>query len=41
MAAIIHLVASSVPKLRPEQVSVINQAGNLLTARNGKAAATS
>ncbi|CDH44165.1 flagellar basal-body MS-ring/collar protein FliF [Candidatus Contendibacter odensensis] len=31
VAAIIHLVASSVPKLRPEQVSVIDQAGNLLT----------
>jgi flagellar M-ring protein FliF len=31
VAAIIHLIASSVPKLRPEQVSVIDQAGNLLT----------
>jgi flagellar M-ring protein FliF len=35
VAAIIHLVASSVPKLRPEQVSVIDQAGNLLT-RQGR-----
>lgn len=31
VAAIVHLVASSVPKLRPEQVSVIDQSGALLT----------
>ncbi|HRD65816.1 MAG TPA: flagellar basal-body MS-ring/collar protein FliF [Candidatus Competibacter sp.] len=31
VAAIVHLIASSVPKLRPDQVSVIDQAGNLLT----------
>ncbi len=31
VAAIIHLIASSVPKLTPERVSVVDQAGNLLT----------
>jgi flagellar M-ring protein FliF len=31
VAAIVHLIASSVPKLKPDQVSVIDQAGNLLT----------
>ncbi len=31
VAAIVHLVASSVPKLRPDQISVIDQSGNLLT----------
>ena len=31
VAAIVHLIASSVPKLSPEKVSVIDQAGNLLT----------
>lgn len=31
VAAIIHLVAASVPKLTPERVSVIDQTGNLLT----------
>ncbi|MDQ5911087.1 MAG: flagellar M-ring protein FliF [Pseudomonadota bacterium] len=35
VAAIIHLIASSVPKLKPEQVSVVDQYGNLLT-RNGR-----
>jgi flagellar M-ring protein FliF len=35
VAAIIHLIASSVPKLRPDQVSVVDQNGNLLT-RNGR-----
>jgi flagellar M-ring protein FliF len=35
VAAIIHLIASSVPKLRPDQVSVVDQSGNLLT-RNGR-----
>ncbi|MBK8962840.1 MAG: flagellar M-ring protein FliF [Candidatus Competibacteraceae bacterium] len=31
VAAIVHLIASSVPKLSPDKVSVIDQAGNLLT----------
>jgi len=31
VSAIIHLIASSVPKLTPERVSVVDQAGNLLT----------
>lgn len=31
VAAIVHLVSSSVPKLSADQVSVIDQAGNLLT----------
>ncbi|MCP5195791.1 MAG: flagellar M-ring protein FliF [Gammaproteobacteria bacterium] len=35
VAAIVHLIASSVPKLKPDQVSVIDQSGNLLT-RNGR-----
>jgi len=35
VAAIIHLIASSVPKLKPEQVSVVDQYGSLLT-RNGQ-----
>ncbi len=30
-AAIVHLIGSSVPKLAPEKVSVIDQVGNLLT----------
>ena len=33
VAAIVHLVASSVPRLKPEQVSVVDQAGNLLTRK--------
>jgi flagellar M-ring protein FliF len=32
--AIIHLVSSSVPDLSPNSVTVVNQAGDLLTARN-------
>lgn len=35
VAAVIHLIASSVPKLQPNQVSVVDQYGNLLT-RNGR-----
>lgn len=35
VAAIVHLIASSVPKLSPEQVSVVDQNGNLLT-RSGR-----
>lgn len=31
VAAIVHLIAASVPRLQPAQVSVIDQAGNLLT----------
>jgi len=31
VAAIVHLVAASVPKLTPERVSVVDQTGNLLT----------
>lgn len=31
VAAIVHLIASSVPKLSPDKVSVIDQTGNLLT----------
>ena len=34
VAAIVHLVASSVPKLQPSQVSVVDQNGNLLTRSN-------
>lgn len=32
VAAVVHLVSSSVPKLTAEQISVIDQMGNLLTA---------
>jgi flagellar M-ring protein FliF len=32
--AIVHLVSSSVPELSPKNVTVVDQAGNLLTARN-------
>lgn len=41
VAAIVHLVASSVPKLQPGQVSVVDQNGNLLTrtSRDGAGAA--
>lgn len=35
VAAVIHLIASSVPKLKPDQVSVVDQYGNLLT-RSGR-----
>jgi flagellar M-ring protein FliF len=35
VAAIVHLIASSVPKLKPDQVSVVDQTGNLLT-RSGR-----
>ncbi len=35
VAAIVHLLSSSVPKLSSDQVSVIDQAGNLLT-RSGR-----
>lgn len=34
VAGIVHLVASSVPELEPEQVTVVDQRGNLLTARH-------
>ncbi|MBS0602725.1 MAG: flagellar M-ring protein FliF [Proteobacteria bacterium] len=35
VAAIVHLVSSSVPRLTPSQVSVVDQAGNLLTRPAG------
>ena len=34
---IVHLVASSVPDLAPSQVSVVDQNGNLLSAKDGNA----
>ncbi len=34
VSAIVHLVSSSVPELNPSQVTVVDQAGNLLTAKN-------
>lgn len=34
VASIVHLVASSVPHLSPNQVTVVDQAGNLLTSRD-------
>ncbi len=37
VAAIVHLVSSSVPRLPAEQVSVVDQAGNLLTRPAGSA----
>jgi flagellar M-ring protein FliF len=37
VAAIVHLVSSSVPKLSADQVSVIDQGGNLLTRPKGDA----
>ena len=42
VAAIVHLIAASVPRLQPAQVSVIDQAGNLLTRpdRQGDASST-
>jgi flagellar M-ring protein FliF len=35
VASIVHLVASSVPHLNPNQVTVVDQRGNLLTTRDG------
>jgi flagellar M-ring protein FliF len=32
--AIVHLVSSSVPELSPKHVTVVDQAGNLMTAKN-------
>lgn len=32
--AIVHLVSSSVPELSPKNVTVVDQAGNLMTAKN-------
>ncbi|MFN2308635.1 MAG: flagellar basal-body MS-ring/collar protein FliF [Gammaproteobacteria bacterium] len=34
VASIVHLVASSVPHLKPNQVTVVDQRGNLLTTRD-------
>lgn len=39
VSAIVHLVSSSVPELNPAQVTVVDQAGNLLTAKNQSSAA--
>ncbi len=39
VASIVHLVASSVPHLSPDQVTVVDQQGNLLTTRESAAAA--
>ena len=35
VAGIVHLVSSSVPQLAPDQVSVIDQTGNLISKQNG------
>ena len=37
--SIVHLVSSSVPELSPKGVTVVDQAGNLLTGKNDQAAA--
>lgn len=37
VSAVVHLVASSVPELEPEKVTVIDQRGNLLTTSRGDA----
>ena len=41
VAAIVHLIAASVPGLQPAQVSVIDQAGNLLTRADRQGGADS
>jgi flagellar M-ring protein FliF len=38
VSAIIHLVASSVPELQPKNVTIVDQAGNLLSEDNNKPA---
>ena len=38
VSAIVHLVASSVPDLPPKNVTIVDQAGNLLSENNNKAA---
>lgn len=38
VSSIVHLVSSSVPELPPSQVTVVDQAGNLLTAKPDSAA---
>lgn len=35
VSAVVHLVAASVPELEPEQVTVVDQRGNLLTTAQG------
>ena len=35
VAAIVHLVASSVPELEPERITVVDQRGNMLSGRLG------
>lgn len=37
VSSIVHLVSSSVPELSPTNVTVVDQAGNLLTAKNQSA----
>ena len=39
VASIVHLVASSVPHLSPDQVTVVDQQGNLLTTRDNASGA--
>lgn len=39
IAGIVHLVASSVPGLSPDKVTVVDQQGNLLTGNHGNGAA--
>ncbi len=38
--AVVHIVASSVPELVPSRVTVVDQSGALLTARNGDSTAS-
>ena len=38
VSAIVHLVASSVPELQPKNVTIVDQAGNLLSEDNNKPA---
>lgn len=35
VAAIVHLIASSIPQMTPEDVTVVDQTGSLLTAQHG------
>lgn len=41
IAGVVHLVSSSVPQLSPDDVSVIDERGTLLSGRNGKTARAS
>ncbi|MEK8090564.1 flagellar basal-body MS-ring/collar protein FliF [Thermithiobacillus plumbiphilus] len=40
IAGIVHLVSSSVPKLSPERVNIVDQSGRLLTRPNGGVSAS-